>query len=75
MRFVPTLVHGVIDYIVGLIAIALPFMLVLPSLLDFPPDFRWPSYLVGVAALFLAATTEIRASGTAGQNDNKEIIT
>lgn len=29
MRFVPTLVHGVIDYILGLIVIALPFMLAL----------------------------------------------
>jgi hypothetical protein len=126
MRFVPTLIHGVIDYIVGLIVIALPFMLglqgtarmtliavgviailyslmtdyelgavrylrirfhllldiafsiamlILPLLLDFPPDLRWPNYLVGTGALVLVATTEIRATGTAGQNDNKEIIT
>lgn len=27
MRFVPTLIHGVIDYLVGLLLIALPFML------------------------------------------------
>ena len=125
MRFIPTLVHGVIDYIVGLVVIALPFMLgfqgatrltlvalgiiailyslitdyelgavrylrvrfhllldivfavamlALPSLLEFPPDLRWPNYLIGVAALVLVATTEIRATGTAKHYDNKEIM-
>ncbi|MBO0143251.1 hypothetical protein JZX87_18920 [Agrobacterium sp. Ap1] len=125
MRLIPTLVHGVIDYIVGLVVIALPFvlglqgatrmtlvalgiiailyslitdyelgavrylrvrfhllldivfavaMLALPSLLEFPPDLRWPNYLIGVAALVLVATTEIRATGTAKHYDNKEIM-
>lgn len=125
MRFIPTLVHGVIDYIVGLVVIAMPFMLgfqgatrmtlvalgiiailyslitdyelgvvrylrvrfhlmldiffaiamlTLPLFLDFPADLRWPNYLIGIAALTLVATTEIRATGTADQDNNKEII-
>lgn len=48
--------------------------LALPSFLDFPRDLRWTNYLIGAAALVLVATTEIRATGTADHDNNKEII-
>jgi hypothetical protein len=116
MRVLPTMFHGILDYIVGLVTIALPFMLglqgsqravliilgaivilysvmtdyefgivrflrirfhllldalfglamlVAPWLLDFPQQARWPNYVIGVLALILVATTEVRARGTA----------
>lgn len=27
MRFIPTLIHGILDYVVGVLTIALPFVL------------------------------------------------
>ncbi|MFP3547008.1 hypothetical protein SB748_26640 [Rhizobium sp. SIMBA_035] len=119
MRIVPTVLHGIADYVVGLIVIGLPFFLelsgaprmvlialgvivVLYSLLtdyelgavrflrirshllldaifgvamllsawlfDLPTDTRWPVYAIGVVALILAVTTQIRAEGTAPTN-------
>jgi hypothetical protein len=116
MRFVPTQFHGIVDYLVGLLVIALPFflgltagprvvliilgvavilyslltdyelgavrflrirfhllldalfgisMLISPWLFDFPAESRWPVYVIGVLALVLAMTTQIRAEGTA----------
>jgi hypothetical protein len=116
MRVLPTVFHGILDYIVGLVTIGLPFMLglqgaqravliilgavvifysvitdyefgfvrflrirfhllldalfglamlVSPWLLDFPPQARWPNYVLGVLALVVVATTEVRARGTA----------
>jgi len=119
MRFIPTRLHGLIDYVVGLIVIGLPYflgfgdihqlvlivlgvavllyslltdyefavirflrirfhlmldglfgmaMLASPWLFDFPPDRRWPLYVIGVFAVVLSMTTQIRAEGTAGTN-------
>src|ERR1700712_1980749 len=116
MRFLPTSVHGILDYLVGLLVIVLPFalalqgsqkwalvilgllvilysaltdyelglarylrirfhllldtvfglaMLLMPWLLDFPADARWPNYVLGVLALVLVAVTDVRALGTA----------
>jgi hypothetical protein len=115
MRFVPTQFHGIVDYLVGLLVIGLPYflglsghrlvliilgvsvilyslltdyelgavrflrirfhllldalfgisMLISPWLFDFPADRRWPVYVIGVLALVLAMTTQIRAEGTA----------
>ncbi|WP_276121907.1 SPW repeat domain-containing protein [Pararhizobium qamdonense] len=116
MRFIPTLFHGMADYVVGFVVMILPFMLGLqdtprvtlfllgaivilyslgtdyelgairflrirfhlvldalfgvamlaaPWIVSFPSDARWPVYAIGVLALVLAATTEIRAVGTA----------
>jgi hypothetical protein len=116
MRFLPTMIHGVLDYLVGLLVIVLPFilrlqgtqkwtlvtigllvilysaltdyefglvrylrirfhllldavfglaMLLMPWLLDFPTDARWPNYVLGVLALVLVAVTDVRAMGTA----------
>jgi hypothetical protein len=116
MRFLPTMIHGVLDYLVGLLVIVLPFalglqgsqkwalvilgllvivysaltdyelglarylrirfhllldtvfglaMLLMPWLLDFPADARWPNYVLGVLALVLVAVTDVRALGTA----------
>ncbi|MEZ2223514.1 hypothetical protein [Rhizobium sp. RCC_161_2] len=119
MRFVPTMLHGIADYVVGFIVIGLPFilelsrtprmvlialgiivilyslltdyelgavrflrirfhllldaifgvaMLLSPWLFDFPMDPRWPVYAIGILALILAVTTQIRADGTAATN-------
>ncbi|MGV1873737.1 SPW repeat domain-containing protein [Agrobacterium rosae] len=119
MRFLPTMFHGFVDYVVGLGVIGLPFflgfnevprtvlivlgiavllyslltdyelgavrflrirfhllldglfgaaMLVSPWLFDFPVDSRWPVYVIGVLALVLTMTTQIRAEGTAASN-------
>jgi hypothetical protein len=119
MRFVPAMLHGTVDYVVGFIVIGLPFyfelrgtppmvlialgiivvlyslltdyelgavrflrirshllldaifgvaMLLSPFLFDFPADTRWPVYAIGVVALILAVTTQIRAEGTAPTN-------
>jgi hypothetical protein len=119
MRFIPTMLHGVADYIVGLLVIGLPFflglqdtprtvlvvlgvivilyslatdyelgavrflrirfhllldglfgaaMLISPWLFNFPVDSRWPVYVIGVLALVLTMTTQIRAEGTATTN-------
>jgi hypothetical protein len=116
VRFIPTLVHGIADYLVGVIVIGLPFffgiesaprlalialgtsvllyslltdyelgairflrvrfhllldgvfgvvMLLLPSLFSIAPEGKWPIYLIGLLALALTFTTEIRAVGTA----------
>ena len=116
MRFIPTRIHGLADYLVGLVVMMLPFfydfrgtpqfvlvllggllllysfmtdyevgvvrflrvrfhlfldavfgiiMLVMPRVIDFPGDSRWPITIIGVVALFLAATTQTRAAGTA----------
>src|ERR1700712_4520136 len=102
MRVLPTMFHGILDYVVGLLTIALPFMLglqgsqramliilgaavllysiltdyefgfvrflrirfhllldalfglamlVLPWIMEFPPQARWPNYVIGVLAL------------------------
>jgi hypothetical protein len=110
------MIHGVLDYLVGLLVIVLPFalglpgsqkwalvilglavilysaitdyelglvrylrirfhlvldaafglvMLLMPWLLDFPADARWPNYVLGVLALVLVAVTDVRALGTA----------
>jgi len=40
-------------------------MLLTPSLLSFPANMRWPNYVIGVAALILGTTADVRASGTA----------
>ncbi|MET3858589.1 hypothetical protein [Rhizobium sp. OAE497] len=119
MRFIPTMLHGFADYIVGLLVIGLPFflglqdtpctvlvvlgvivilyslatdyelgavrflrirfhllldglfgaaMLISPWLFNFPVDSRWPVYVIGVLALVLTMTTQIRAEGTATTN-------
>ncbi|RCS24503.1 hypothetical protein DUT91_09575 [Phyllobacterium salinisoli] len=121
MRFIPTVFHGIADYVVGVLVIALPFllalegnvrgitialgafvllyslmtdyelgvvrflrirfhllldalfgagMLVLPFVLEIPAASRWPFYLIGVLALLLAATTRIRAEGTAAPGNH-----
>jgi hypothetical protein len=43
-------------------------MLISPWLFNFPTDTRWPVYVIGVLALVLAVTTQIRAEGTAATN-------
>ncbi|MBY3001966.1 hypothetical protein [Rhizobium leguminosarum] len=117
MRFVPTMLHGIADYVVGSFVIGLPFflelngtprmvlialgiimvlyrlltdyeidavrflrirslldaifgvaMLLSPWLFPFPMDTRWPVYAIGVVALILAITTQIRAEGPAAIN-------
>src|SRR4051812_9287170 len=116
MRFLPTMMHGVLDYLVGLLVMVLPLvlglhgsqkwalvvigmvvivysavtdyemglvrylrirfhllldavfglaMLLMPWLLDFPANARWPNYVLGVLALVLVAVTDVRALGTA----------
>jgi hypothetical protein len=121
MRFLPTMIHGVLDYLVGLLVIVLPFalglqgsqkwtlvllgllvivysvltdyelglvrylrirfhllldaifglaMLLMPWLLDFPANARWPNYVLGVLALALVAVTDVRALGTAATRTN-----
>lgn len=116
MRFIPTRLHGIVDYLVGLVMIGLPYLLgldgtpqialvilgvvvilysfvtdyelgmvrflrirfhlfldgllgvallIFPSLLNLPLSSIWPVYVIGVAALFFAATTQIQAKGTA----------
>lgn len=116
VRFVSTLAHGFLDYLVGLIVIGLPFvldttggvrwslmalgifvilyslltdyelgavrflrirfhlvldvlfavsMLALPWVLPLPSQASWPFYVIGLAGLLLAATTKVRAEGTA----------
>jgi hypothetical protein len=121
MRFIPTLFHGIADYVVGLLVLALPYLLALSGstriffivmgvavliyslmtdyelgvvrflrirfhlLLDalfgvamllapwaftIPDQARWPVYIIGVLAIALALTTEIRAIGTADVANN-----
>jgi hypothetical protein len=62
VRFLRIRFHLVLDALFG------AAMLVSPWLFSFPINNRWPVYLVGVLALILAATTQIRAEGTAATN-------
>lgn len=116
-----TLSHGLLDYILGLLVIALPYllglsgpsriflivmglavlvyglrsdyelgivrflrvrfhllldaifgvaMLLAPWAFTFPDQARWPVYIIGVLAIALSLTTEIRALGTADATNN-----
>ena len=116
MRFVPTRLHGILDYLVGFIVIALPIafplqgaalvtlvglglfailyslftdyelgifrflrlrlhlaldvlfgavMLLTPMIVDLPAAIHWLVYAIGILAIVLALTTQIRATGTA----------
>jgi hypothetical protein len=119
MRFIPTLLHGIADYLVGIVVIGMPIyfgfaaaprialislgalvvvyslvteyelgalrylrirfplaldmlfgilMLIIPFLFTLPSGSAWPVYTLGLLAIFLSATTEIRAAGTASTN-------
>ena len=117
MRFIPTRVHGLVDYLVGFVLIGLPFafdvtgngqlalialgtfiilyslmtdyelgavrflrlrfhlfldalvgaaLLVLPWVVMVANEVRWAIFVIGFLSLILAATTKVRALGTAG---------
>jgi len=119
VRFIPTMLHGAADYIVGLITISLPFylglegkprtvlvvlgivaiayslltdyelgvvrflrirfhllldalfgiaLLLMPLVFEIAADISWPLFVIGALSLILAATTEVRATGTAPVN-------
>jgi hypothetical protein len=123
MRFIPTMFHGIADYLVGLIVMSLPFfldlagtprmvlialgiivigyslmtdyelgavrflrirfhllldalfggaLLISPWLLSFPVNTRWPANVIGILALILAVTTQVRAEGTAATHLNTQ---
>ena len=52
LRFVPTLVHGIADYLVAVIVIALPFIYRWPS------DAAWPVLGLGGAVLLYSLMTD-----------------
>jgi len=62
VRFLRIRFHLLLDALFGIA------MLISPWLFDFPADSRWPVYLLGVLALVLTMTTQIRAEGTAATN-------
>ena len=53
--------HLLLDVAFGLLMIAAP------SLLELPSAVFWLSYVIGVLAMILAATTKTRAAGTAAR--------
>ncbi|QIO70595.1 hypothetical protein HA459_00545 [Rhizobium leguminosarum bv. trifolii] len=52
MRFLPTMVHGVLDYLVGLLVLALPFILGLQG-----PQI-WALVAIGVLVIIYSALTD-----------------
>jgi hypothetical protein len=52
MRFIPTVLHGVLDYIVGLVIVALPF------LLGWPPTARNLFVAAGLTVLIYSVCTD-----------------
>jgi hypothetical protein len=52
MRFVPTRVHGLLDYFVGLLVIALPFIL------GFTGAQRWTLVLIGLVVIVYSLITD-----------------
>lgn len=55
MRFLPTMLHGILDYIVGLVTIGLPFVLGLQG------SQRWTLIALGVAVIVYSALTDYEA--------------
>lgn len=54
MRLIPTRVHGIVDYLTGVLLIALPWLLGFAD----GGTAQWVSVIVGVAVLGLAAMTD-----------------
>jgi hypothetical protein len=52
MRFLPTMIHGVLDYLVGLLVLALPFILGLQG-----PQI-WALVAIGVLVIIYSALTD-----------------
>jgi hypothetical protein len=52
MRFLPTLIHGVLDYLVGLLVIVLPFALGLQE------SQKWTLVIIGFLVLLYSALTD-----------------
>lgn len=52
MRLLPTIVHGVLDYLVGLLVIALPFMLGLQN------SQKWALVAIGLLVIIYSALTD-----------------
>ena len=72
MRFIPTIAHGLADYLVGLIHLLLDAlfgiaMLAAPTLLNLSIDSRVIVYVIGALSILLSFTTKIRAHGTGSQ--------
>lgn len=51
MRFLPTRLHGVVDYLAGIVFIVVPW------LFDWPSDAAWVSTVLGVLALVYSLLT------------------
>lgn len=56
MRFLPTAVHGIIDYAAALLLIALPWIL------DWPDSARWVMTILGVGVVAYSLITDYEQS-------------
>ncbi|MBO9102162.1 MULTISPECIES: SPW repeat domain-containing protein [unclassified Rhizobium] len=52
MRFLPTMIHGALDYLVGLLVIVLPFVLGLQG------SQRWTLVVIGLLVILYSAMTD-----------------
>jgi len=52
MRFLPTMIHGVLDYLVGLLVIVLPFALGLQG------SQKWTLVVIGILVILYSALTD-----------------
>lgn len=52
MRFLPTMIHGVLDYLVGLLVIVLPFVLGLQG------SQKWTLVVIGLLVILYSAITD-----------------